>query len=252
MAIICKNCNNQFEGKFCNNCGQKADTQRFTLHYLWQDVKPLIFKFSNKGILYTSRQLFTRPGHSIREYIEGKRVVHFGPFSLLLAFAALYGFLYHYFKIDPFSDISGDGSLFGDIGPERMNEWISTHFSLVTILALPLYSFSSYIVFRKQGYNLAEHLIINAFLASQRLMVRIITFPLLSYFNGTDYLHAVTDLLLLIDIILMIWSFSQFFSGLKLIRSVLLTILNYLIFFVGFSFFIWVAITIISKILKYL
>ncbi|QOG00887.1 DUF3667 domain-containing protein [Flavobacterium sp. MDT1-60] len=37
--------------------------------------------------------MFTRPGHSIREFIEGKRVKHFKPLWLVAVLGALYGFL---------------------------------------------------------------------------------------------------------------------------------------------------------------
>lgn len=28
--MLCKNCGNEFEGHFCNNCGQKATVKRLT------------------------------------------------------------------------------------------------------------------------------------------------------------------------------------------------------------------------------
>ena len=63
-------------------------------HSLWHDIQHGLFHFDN-GVLYTAKQLFTRPGNSIREYIDGKRVRHFKPISLVILLATVYGFLYH-------------------------------------------------------------------------------------------------------------------------------------------------------------
>ena len=94
MRITCKNCNQNFKGHFCNNCGQTADTHKMNFHSLWHDIQHGLFHFDN-GVLYTAKQLFTRPGNSIREYIDGKRVRHFKPISLVILLATVYGFLYH-------------------------------------------------------------------------------------------------------------------------------------------------------------
>lgn len=74
MTAICKNCDNTFEGNFCNNCGQSKDTHKLSMHYIWHDLQHGIFHFDN-GIFYTIKNLLTKPGVSIREFIEGKESV---------------------------------------------------------------------------------------------------------------------------------------------------------------------------------
>ena len=96
MTTTCKNCNQSFEGHFCNNCGQSAKTHQINFQFLWHDIQHGLFHFDN-GILYTSKQLFTRPGNTIREFIEGKQVRHFKPFSLVIVLATVYGLLIHFF-----------------------------------------------------------------------------------------------------------------------------------------------------------
>ena len=231
--ITCKNCNNQFEGQFCNQCGQSADTQRLDFKFLLKNLHKNFLKYFHKGIFYTSRQLFTRPGHSIREYIEGKRVNHFEPIGLLIAFAAFYGVLYHTFDINMFSGLS-DNTLDGKLDFKSAGNWITDHFAVVTLLFVPVYSIGSFLSFRKQGYNFYEHIYINTFLASQRLLIRIATFPLLVILDGTENIFIFRDLLILADIALMVWSYTQFFNKLTKTKATLLSILSYLIFFVCF------------------
>jgi hypothetical protein len=240
--ITCKNCNHQFEGKFCNNCGQSADTERLDFKFLLKNLHKNFLKYFHKGIFYTSRQLFTRPGHSIREYIEGKRVQHFEPIGLLIAFAAFYGVLYHTFGINIFSGLS-DNTLDGKLDLRGVSNWITDHFAVVNLLFVPVYSIGSFITFRKQGYNFYEHIYINTFLASQRLLIRIATFPLLVILDGTENIFLFRDLLILADIVLIVWSYKQFFNKLTKGKAILLSILSYVIFFV--LFFIIVSVVLL-------
>lgn len=175
--------------------------------------------------------MFTRPGHSIREYIEGKRVNHFEPIGLLIAFAAFYGVLYHTFGINMFSGIP-DNTLDGKLDLISAGNWIADNFAVVNLLFVPVYSIGSFFSFWKQNYNFYEHIYINTFLASQRLLIRIASFPLLIITDGTENIFIVRDLLVLADIVLMVWSYTQFFNKVKRIKAILLSVLSYAIFFV--------------------
>lgn len=150
MQVICKNCHQVFEGNYCNNCGQSVDTHKINIHFLWHDIQHGLLHF-DKGILYSLRQLFTRPGHSVREFIEGKRAKHFKPLSLVVVLATLYGVLYHYFDINLFPS-----SAENNVDYSEFNELIATHFSWITILTIPLYTIGTFICFRSQGYNFVE------------------------------------------------------------------------------------------------
>lgn len=224
MEIICKNCNHIFTGHYCNNCGQTAETYKLNWHFLWHDAQHSLLHF-DVGIPYSIKQLFTRPGHSIREFIDGKRVNHFKPLSLVVVLAALYGFLYHYFHINLFvntSDIKIDW--------QKFNEWTSTHFAWVTIANIPIFTIGTYICFRSQGYNFVEYFVLNTFRASQKLIVAIVLFPLLYYFNGTDKISTVSNSIYLIDIVLIFWTNFQFFNRMSRTKVFFLSILSHIIF----------------------
>jgi hypothetical protein len=109
---------------------------------------------------------------------------------------------------------------------------MTDHFAMVTLLFVPVYSLGSYLSFRKQEYNFYEHIYLNTFLASQRLLIRIATFPLLAVLNGTENIFIFKDFYILADIVLMVWSYTQFFNKVKRIKAVLLGLLSYSIFFV--------------------
>jgi len=228
MEIICKNCHQVFEGHYCNNCGQPAETHKINAHFLWHDIQHGLLHF-DKGILYSLKQLFTRPGDSVREFIEGKRVNHFKPLSLVVLLATLYGFLYHYFHINYFEDKSDE-----QLNYENINEWITTHFSWVTIATIPLYTIGTYTVFRNQGYNFVEFFVLNTFKASQRLFVQILTFPLLFYFNNIHHLQQFSFVTYVIGILLIFWTNIQFFNKITKTRAFFLSILSHILFLICF------------------
>jgi hypothetical protein len=241
MPTTCKNCEHVFEGKFCNNCGQEADVKRLDFKFLRHKIQDLVFKYFHKGILYTIKQLYSRPGHTIREYIEGRRVKHFEPIALLVTIATLYGLLYSYFHINPFFDASVSNNPTDTIDFTKVNDWMSNHFSLASCILLPLYAIGSFIAFRKQGYNFVEHLFLNTFLASQRLILRLVALPLMVIYNGTKSMHTLTDILVLFDIILIAWAYCQFFNKISKVKSLLLSIVSYLIFFISLLLIIMLA-----------
>ncbi|MCV2484878.1 DUF3667 domain-containing protein [Flavobacterium sp. SH_e] len=228
MEIICKNCHQVFKGHYCNNCGQSAETHKINVHFLWHDIQHGLLHF-DKGILYSLKQLFTRPGHSVREFIEGKRARHFKPLSLVVVLATLYGFLIHYFHISYFKGESNEY-----LNYENLNEWIPSHFSWVTIATIPLYTIGTYAVFRNQGYNFIEFFVLNTFKASQRLFVQILTFPILLYLNKTDHMQLFSSFTYIIGLILIFWTNIQFFDKIPTAKAFLLSILSHIIFLISF------------------
>jgi Protein of unknown function (DUF3667) len=233
MTTNCQNCNTTLQGKYCNNCGQSAETHKIDVHYLWHDIQHGLLHF-DKGILFTTKELFTRPGHSIREFLEGKRVKHFKPISLVIVLAGLYGLLFHFFKINMFTDyvvISGDVERVNHINEviKNMSEWIGQHYSILALLQIPIFTIGTYLCFRKAGYNFVEHLIINTFLVGQRLILHIFTFPLYYISNGTPMLITADKIINLIGYALAIWALIQLFKNQR--KRILKTIFSLLISF---------------------
>jgi hypothetical protein len=247
MTSKCLNCNSNLTGDFCSSCGQSAEVHRINSHFLWHDIQHGFLHF-DKGVLYTFKELFLKPGHSIREFIEGKRVKHFKPISLVILLAGIYGFLSHYFNINILSNnfqISGTGEKVIELKNTLNNvgEWTAQHYSLLSLIQIPFFSIATYIAFRKNGYNFMEHIVLNSFLTGQRLFLRILTFPIFYFFNGTSYLRDTARVVDAIGFILFIWSLNQFFIALKFRVRVLKSIASLLIYFL----FLLIILTGVSK-----
>lgn len=241
MSRICKNCHHVLEGNFCSNCGQPASTDKIGIHFLWHDIQHAFFHF-DAGLYYTIRQLFTRPGHSIREYIHGKRIQHFKPVSLVIILASLYGFLFHYFHINTFVYNETSNNELND----TINEWLSTHYALFTFASIPIYTIGTFIAFRKMRYNYAEYFLLNSFKAAQRLILRLITFPVLYYFNQQPGMRTLLLIYYICDLLLTYWTNMQFFNQLPKLKTLLLTLLSQLIFLSIFVLILLVIIVIMK------
>ena len=211
-------------------------------HFLWHDIQHGLLHF-DKGILFTSKELFTRPGSSIREFIEGKRVSHFKPISLIIVLATVYGILYHYFhikllKIGMTGGIidgwnSGNTKAEAALDINKINEWLATHYSWTALLLLPFYALGSFLAFRKSDYNYTEHLILNAFLTGQRLLVHIAFLPLLYLYNDTTTLANISIIIDIVCLALLAWGYIQFFRQYSKAKAFILTLLSYV--YIGVS-----------------
>ena len=85
----CLNCGTEFEGKFCPECGQSAETRRFTLRFIFSNLLTAIVS-RDGGIGYTIKNLFTRPSQMIVDILDGKRRKYVSPFPTLFLALTLY------------------------------------------------------------------------------------------------------------------------------------------------------------------
>src|SRR5687768_14676548 len=99
MEHHCLNCNHQAGNNFCPHCGQKSSTHRYSvMHFVEHDFIHGVWHV-DKGILFTIKELFTRPGHSVREFIQGKRVNYFSFVTLILLILTISSLLTPYIHI---------------------------------------------------------------------------------------------------------------------------------------------------------
>lgn len=85
----CLNCGTEFAGKFCPECGQRADTKRFTIKFIFTNLLQAILS-NDGGVWITLKSLFTRPGKMVVDILDGKRKSYFSPFPMLFLTLSLY------------------------------------------------------------------------------------------------------------------------------------------------------------------
>ena len=193
----CLNCGTEFEGKFCPECGQSAETGRFTMRFI---VENLIAAFTNRdgGLWFTLKNLFTRPGAMIVEILNGKRRKYFSPFPMLLFVLTIYlliasasgsrgTFGKNNVNVDSSDavattvnqtesitnevdlDLTINGRQIGktlSTYTNTANQFYQNHYTVCSLLSLPILVFSARSCFGKKNrklYNWAEYTITIAY-----------------------------------------------------------------------------------------
>lgn len=228
-STICKNCNNIVKGNFCSSCGQSAKTGRINLHYLWHEIQHSIFHV-DKGIFYTLKELTLRPGITIEGYLTGKRVNHFKPLAFVIILGTIYGFIAHFTNLFPEQSIIPDFGNNETNTPESLEygrkfvEIVYSHYSLSMLLLVPFLSLSSFLIFKKSGYNYWEHLIIYSYIVGMQVVIMIILFFLYYFVRSPWVLFASSIITYLYNI----WVFVQLFAKESKLKTIAKTIISFI------------------------
>jgi hypothetical protein len=172
-AGACRNCETPFASgqHFCGNCGQRGNiAPRLTMREIGHDLVHAI-THADHSIFALIRALLTRPGHVARDYIEGRRKRHFGPFAFLVITVGLASAVILISGVEWFSPFRH-----GDAGAS-----LQRHINLVILVQAPLLAAFCALLFRRDQLNFAEHLVLAAYASGSRaLFLALIETPLLA------------------------------------------------------------------------
>ncbi len=188
--------------RFCPRCAQRTDTARLSLRDVARD---LLQNFVNveRGPLAFASALLTRPGGVAREYVEGKRHRHYGPFATLVVLVGLTALMVN---LSGFQVLAHDGL------PEAPAHFMQRHFNLLLLVQLPLIGGACALLFRGAQLTLAEHAVLAAYTLSVRAVVVAIVAPLsyaLSIVPGATSTYGFW----VVWYVYFGWAASQFYAG---------------------------------------
>jgi hypothetical protein len=201
----CLNCGKHVNNKFCDECGQSVATHRFSLkHVFSHDLIHGLFHF-DKGFFYTAKELLTRPGHSIREYIDGKRVKHYNYIAFLLLLTAIYVFFL----------TSANDNFVHSMHIENaavFNNIMQKYSKVSYLIAIPLSAVMTLLCFPRAHQNFAEHLVMNTYKSGGTLLINVV-FSLFTHIvsNGTQA-GIVLALIGAMPFIYSFWFYGQYFK----------------------------------------
>lgn len=223
-ATICLNCSNTVHNNFCGQCGQSVRTERINLSVLTEELQHY-FLHMHKGLLYTIGALLMRPAGTIREYISGKRRKYLSPPQCLFIPAAFYSLAVYFFGVYPDSEIRNLQP--GVHGSVAVYELFYDYYSLWLLLSLPFAALSSYLFFRKSGYNYMEHLTLYAYITGTEIFILLCLYPVFYFTHSASvyiagnvvmFLYNVTVLALLLKNTSLLW------ANVKALLSILLAL----------------------------
>jgi uncharacterized membrane protein (DUF106 family) len=244
LTTTCKNCEVNFEGKFCPNCSQKAATHRFTLgHFVHELLHALTH--TDKGILFLIKELFLKPGKVALEYNEGKRKKYFNPITFLLLMTALQVFAVSktgfYMKftdsvqvmvqqaigkpVESSAELKKLDKQMADL--DETTVMITENNKLLTLLFVPILAFLTWLFFKRSGHNYAESLVFNVLVDGQ-LMVLFLVFALIPFLIKPSLVILWLLLYFLISWTYSFIAYKQFFKqrwGITIFKGIVLQIL---------------------------
>lgn len=248
----CKNCDTVLTGKFCINCGQKAEIHRITAGSVLHDFFHA-FTHTDKGFLLTIKELLKRPGIVAKEFIEGRRKKYFNPLSFLVITMAVSAYLSYqsgYFesfnarqkapsqqsseKKQPFdiNKLNKSSRIMYDA-----NMTIVKHGKILgLVLITPLIAALSWLFFRKPKYNYAEHFVQASYLFGLSNVFRVVVFIPVFVISGLN-VQMIDGVFQLVFLVYMIIAFRQFFH-----QNLFVTILKSILVLVLFIVFFWLLI----------
>lgn len=246
IKMNCKNCDEVVNGNFCTHCGQSTKVDKVNLPNFLRELSDSVFQI-NKGFFYTLKALFIRPGHSIREYLNGKRKNHFKPIAYALTLSTIYFLLSQFTGSKTFLNdaITGWSEGMSDSKIETSElatfNWFAKNYAYTVLMLLPLYALASYLSFIEAGFNYLEHCVLNAYITGQQAIFYSLSSILSLITEGNDFLASIG---IWLSIFYTFFVFGQFFSeqsrmavGLRL----LLTYALYLIMLLLIIFIIFIA-----------
>jgi magnesium-transporting ATPase (P-type) len=252
----CKSCGEPLSGIYCSQCGQKTITERYTFRRIFNNLLSTIFNFE-KGFIFTIKQLFKEPGELIRNYLNGQTIRYYNPFRYIFIMATVsvvIGLLLGIYdsQSETMNDLLGVNQNDEDLARQaKLMETIKPYMNLFVVFIIPFISLVSYWLFKKKGYNLAEHMVGNSFLLAQTVFIGLFIFPI--YIIFPELIDSAVFFGLTLTSIYFSFAYSKWFD-LKpvtaIFKAILTIIFGYLFMFIGIaiiSIIIAVAYALIQK-----
>jgi hypothetical protein len=145
---------------YCGICGQKAGTERLTLHEIAHELLHALIHVDRSAFSFV-QMLLLHPGTVALNYVQGKRKRYFGPFSFLVIVVA---------AASAVVALTG----FRVVSTNRANvvvDFIQSHINLLMFAEVPLLALYSRIFDLRGRFNFAEHLVLVAYTSSMRVIL---------------------------------------------------------------------------------
>jgi hypothetical protein len=214
----CKNCeNNETAEKFCYNCGNTLHHERITVHHLLHEVLHT-YTHLEKGFLYVIKKLAMHPGTMQKEYLEGYGQKYQKPFPMFVICATLCAIVL-YFTNKPYTN-------------EVEQYFYKNYYVIMQGLMLPVYAFSTWILFRNSKLYYAEVLVQTVYMIG--FMVLIIIPINIFHFAFNNLVISYIEIVLLAGY--NVWTNLNFFKGKRKAVVIVKSLVNVFICYMLFQF----------------
>lgn len=208
---ICKKCKSELHGDYCSKCGHPQKTKKINSRYIASEIGSVL-NFE-KGIFFTIKELFIRPGQNIKIFISEDRNRLVKPIMFILIcslvytiFEQLFEFKYKYIDLQ----IDSSGSVINLIF-----QWITQNYGYSNALMSVFVALWVKVFFRKYDYNFYEILIMLLFITGMQMLIATLLGTLESLFK-TPILRFGNPVVL----IYVFWATAHFFDKRKILNYI--------------------------------
>jgi len=209
----CKNCDQEITGKFCSNCGLAKEPQRIDRRYIVGEISSVL-NF-DKGIFYTIKELFIRPGETVKRYIDGDRRRIVKPIIFLIICSLIYTVGQQFLSYEA-------GYITFNIEDQKNTpvmvkifQWFSMNFGYANILMAVFIALWIKLFFKKYDYNYYEIYILLCYILGSSVLI----YTFLGIVDSVSHFQ-VLQIGLFIVTIYCSWAIAQFFDRKKKINYV--------------------------------
>lgn len=237
--IVCLNCNEAVERNYCSNCGQKTDTHPITFrHFIFHDLLHGVWHLE-KGIIFTIREAFKRPGQTALDYINGKRVRYYNVFYLCLIITAITILLNHLCDL-----VHTPEPVSKDI--EKVTAFMATYLKLLLFGIIPILAINALLIYKKLKLNITQHFIISGMSLLGVLLLNIVyliiyfinCYQLFPFFNYLEALSIIVIILfpgyVLFDATKKVYPLKSFLWRIVLFYMMVLIQMLFIVRFIAF------------------
>lgn len=225
--------------KNCPHCGHLEKPKRIDFHYIKHEIEHVLH--FEKGFLFTIKELLTKPGQSIREFISDDRNRLVKPIIFIIVTSLIYTLISHFFHIeDEYVKYEGmEKSAF-----VKILGWLQANYGYFNILTGMFIAVWLKVFFKKYDYNFFELLIMLCFV----LGISMLIFAIFSIIEGISHIKLL-NIAGMISVIYLVWATGDFFEKNKIanyFKALICYLLGMITFFI-LIFAIGITIDIIIK-----
>ena len=197
---ICKKCQTKFNGNFCPNCGFALELKTIDGKYIFDETRS-VFNLE-KGILFTVKNLFLKPGQTVREFMNEDRTKLVKPILFLIICSLIFTLTQQLVNFKSgFIDSQGESNF------KKLFDWLSKNYGYSNIIMTIPIALWTKIFFRKQNYNYYQIFTILSYYIGISVLIQTI----FGIINGITNLKVV-QMGFLIGSIYVAWAIGQFFE----------------------------------------
>lgn len=242
MEYFCHHCNNDINANFCSNCGQKR-FKRIDKKYVLDEIQYVLIH-TNKGFLYSAKNIIKSPGKTANNFITGDRVNHYKPLLLVFLLSSLATFLGY--KVLNMGQVMSESFANQHMNSAFMNDvmtLLSSYTAFIYLLLIPLFALCTKLAFSNWGQNYYEHIIMNSYIVSFYMLFSIIiVYPILYFFKTDTETFLQISMVSLVSIpLIIIWFFKHFYPDRSLNTIIWRSLLSIILVFVAYFIFIMIA-----------